>query len=68
MNAKIIEFPRDDIEREAVEILRLRNTPAKGGYSAEEIDWAVKVVQGWDPDHPFLRYSERQKSITNTTQ
>jgi hypothetical protein len=63
MAGNILEFPRDEIEREAVEILRLRHSPNKGGYTAEEIAWAVQIVQGWDPDHPFLRYSERQKVL-----
>ena len=61
MTATILEFPRDDLDRKALQILRERNRPSKGGYSVEEIEWAVHTVQQWDPNHPFLRFSERCK-------
>lgn len=59
MARSLLNFPRNDIEREAVEILRVRNKPNGGGYTEEEIQWAVSIIQRSDPEHPFLRYSER---------
>lgn len=60
MTAIVLAFPRNDLERKAVDILRVRNTPNNGGYKAEEIQWAVEVIRQWDPNHPLLRYSERK--------
>lgn len=60
MARSVLHFPRNDIEREAVEILRLRKMPRYGSCSQEEIEWAVSIIQHCDPNHPFLRKRERE--------
>jgi hypothetical protein len=53
-------IPENNDQRKAVEILRDRNHPAKSVYSETEIQWAVAIIQKWEPNHPLLRYRERQ--------
>ncbi|MBS7805943.1 hypothetical protein KIH24_15320 [Rhizobiales bacterium TNE-4] len=46
-------------QKSAIEILRNR-TFRKSNYSDDEIQQAVILVRALDPDHPLLRYNERQ--------
>lgn len=68
MVATIFERPHPDPVRQAEAILRARHAPGQGGYTREQIDWAVGKVRECDPDHPFLRYSERDRSLFQTGQ
>ena len=46
-------------QKSAIEILRNR-TVRRSNYSDDEIQQAVILVRALDPDHPLLRYNERQ--------
>ena len=59
MAETILRFPQNDIEREAVEILRIRKRLTQGRCDEEEITWAVLIIQRCDPNHPFLHADER---------
>jgi hypothetical protein len=59
MAEPILHFPQNDIEREAVEILRIRKKLSHGSCDKEEVRWAVSIIQRCDPNHPFLRADER---------
>jgi len=63
MSISVLHFPCNDLEREAVEILRVRKTARSGGYTYDEIQWAVSVIQHCDPNHPFLYRHERKPSV-----
>ena len=46
-------------QKSAIEILRNR-TFRRSNHSEDEIQQAVILVRALDPDHPLLRYNERQ--------
>ena len=56
--------PQTNDQRRAVDILRDRAFPSKSVYSDKDIQWAVAIVQNWEPNHPLLRYHERGNAVS----
>jgi hypothetical protein len=64
VNAKILQFPHDKLERRALQILRDRKLGRiNHSLTPAELEQAIEAIKQSDPDHPILQYLDRSNAV-----
>ena len=64
MNAKILQFPQDKLERQTLRMLRERKLGRiNHSWTPDELQLAIEAIRQCEPDHPILQYLKRSDAL-----